>query len=332
MTFVSLVFSPEPAINWAVRKTFIFAISLMAATFVTTTWRARTSYALLLAIATVTSTYGLIQFAFGYARFLTTRQLVDDPTVLARITGFMSHWMTFSGEQLLVWCAAVPALVCLGPRWFVPLTIVGSALILSFTKSVWFGAAAGLAIVSLMIPKRLLATVVLPLFLIGILAFPLIYQRFAQSFGDPDFAPTYGRIELWKAGIQMIREHPWFGVGPERVSVEFLRIYRGANLGNIYYGHLENNFLQIAAERGLICFATFLWFLLELYAGLFRLVRLADESTRWMALSGLAALTGFIVSGLFQYNFGDSEILLLLLFIVSMPFGVLHERNGEKAG
>ena len=66
----------------------------------------------------------------------------------------------------------------------------------------------------------------------------------------------------------MIRDHPWFGVGRERVPAEFLKMYGGPNLTNIYYGHLENNFLQIAAERGLICFAAFIWFLLELYAGL----------------------------------------------------------------
>jgi len=36
----------------------------------------------------------------------------------------------------------------------------------------------------------------------------------------------------------------------------------------------------------------------------------------------VAALTGFVVAGFFSYNFGDSEILLLLLFIVSVPYGI----------
>jgi hypothetical protein len=49
--------------------------------------------------------------------FLATQSLADDPTVLARITGFMGHWMTFSGELMLVWCAAVPAILTLGKRW-----------------------------------------------------------------------------------------------------------------------------------------------------------------------------------------------------------------------
>src|SRR5262249_44001895 len=194
----------------------------------TTRWRARTSYALLLALATFTSVWGLVQFGVAYVHFLGTEKLADDPTVLARITGFMGHWLTFSGEQLLVWCAAVPALMHLGKRWIVPLTIVGAALILSFTQSVWLGAAAGISAVAFLLPRRLLLAVVLPLVLMGVLASPLIYQRLNRSLGDPDFAPRYGRLTLWKAGARMIREHPWFGVGPERVSAEFLKMYRGS--------------------------------------------------------------------------------------------------------
>ena len=50
--------------------------------------------------------------------------------------------------------------------------------------------------------------------------------------------------------------------------------------------------------------------------------RVFASDTRWTVLSALSALTGFIVAGFFSYNFGDSEVLLLLLFIVSLPYGV----------
>jgi O-antigen ligase len=328
MTFASLFMSPEPAIGWAIRKTILFAMALLAATFVTTVARARNSHAILLALATVTSAVGIFQFARNYMRFISTQRLSDDPMILARMTGFMGHWLTFSGEQLLVWCAAIPATIALGRRWSLPITAVGAALILSFTRGVWAGAAAAVALTSIMMPKRLLMTLLLPLLLIGVTASGLIYHRLAASLNNQNntFMPDTGRIELAKAGIQMIQEHPWFGVGPERIAIEFPRYYRGPNLANIYHGHLENDFLQIAAERGLICFATFLWFLLELYAGLFRLIKTAEQETRWIAISSVAALTGFLVSGFFEYNFGDSEVLLLMLFIVCMPFGVLHQQ------
>ena len=85
------------------------------------------------------SLMGIVQFALSYRRFLETGKLADDPTVLARITGPMGHWMTFGGEQLIVWCAAVPALVALGLAWVVPISISAAALILGFTRSVWIG-------------------------------------------------------------------------------------------------------------------------------------------------------------------------------------------------
>jgi O-antigen ligase len=329
MTFASLLASPQPAIGWAIRKTILFAMALLAATFVTTGWRARSAHAILLSLATVTAAVGLVQFAIRYIQFAATQKLGDDPMILARMTGFMGHWLTFSGEQLLVWSAAIPATIALGRRWFLPITTVGAALILSFTRGVWAGAVGAVASVSGLVPRRLLMPLLLPLLLIAVIASPLIYHRLAASLNNQSdtFMPDTGRKELWKAGIQMIRQHPWLGVGPERVAIEFPRIYHGPNLANIYHGHLENDFLQIAAERGLICFATFLWFLLELYAGLYRLIRTADPGSRWVAVSGIAALTGFLISGLGEYNFGDSEVLLLMLFIVAMPFGVLREEE-----
>ena len=126
----------------------------------------------------------------------------------------------------------------------------------------------------------------------------------------------------------MIEDHPLFGVGPERIPIEFPRYYRGNDLNTFYYGHMHNNFMQIAAERGLLCFATFLWFIFELYASLKRLLKAGDEALRRTALSALAALTGFLVAGLFENNFGDSEVLMLLLFLVSIPFG-LHSVTAE---
>jgi O-antigen ligase len=141
---------------------------------------------------------------------------------------------------------------------------------------------------------------------------------------------------MLNVGARMIRDHPWFGVGPERIREEFPRYYQGNDLvfdrtrvtaqrdgaDVFYYGHLHSNVLQIAAERGLLCLTAFFWLLLELYRSLIRRLKASDEASRWMPLSALAALTGFVVSGFFEYNFGDSEVLLLLLFIVSIPLGI----------
>jgi len=322
-TILALVMSPQPEIGTsAVRKFVLFAMGILAASLVTTPKRARISIGVLLSVAAVTSIYALGQFATKYMTFLSNRG--EDPTVNERITGFMSHWMTFSGEQLLVWCAAMPAVLILGRRWMIPLGIIGAAIVLSFTRSVWVGAFCGLAVVALLIPRKALIGVALPIAIVAVAASGLIYQRVSRSFQDPSFAPDTGRVELFYGGARMIKDHPLLGVGPERIQTEFPNYYRGPDIRKVtYYGHLENNVMQLAAERGLLCLAAFLWVIFELYRSLIAMLKTAASDTRPFVVSALAALTGFMISGFFSYNFGDSEILLLLLFIVSLPYGLM---------
>jgi putative inorganic carbon (HCO3(-)) transporter len=326
-TAFSLAMSPEPAFGRAaIYKFWLFSMGLLAANFINTPWRARFSHALLLTFAAATSILGLVQFARGYLHYQSTQTLADDPMVLKRITGFMGHWITYSDEQLLVWCAAIPAIVILGRRWMIPLGLVAASLVLGFTRSVWLGAMAGFVVAAVIIPRKVLIGVALPVAIIGASASGLIYHRISMSLSQPDFAPDTGRVKLAVAGVQMIQAHPLFGVGPQRIHTEFPNYYHGREFPS-YYGHLENNVLQLAAERGLLCLAAFFWFIFDLYASLISIVRRDPDEVRWPAVSALAALTGFLIAGLFEYNFGDSEVLLLLLFIVSVPFGLKGTAN-----
>src|SRR5262249_43696648 len=150
------------------------------------------------------------------------------PTVIARITGFMGHWMTFSGELLLVWCATIPVIVTLGRKWMIPLAVVGAAVVLSFTRSAWLGSAAGFLVVAVTLPRRILAGVGLPVVIVAAAASPLIYHRLSMSFQAQEFAPDSGRVELFIAGVQMIKAHPLFGVGPQRIPKEFPRYFGGS--------------------------------------------------------------------------------------------------------
>ena len=53
-----------------------------------------------------------------------------------------------------------------------------------------------------------------------------------------------------------------------------------------------------------------------LSAGLLRLFRSGE---RLLAATGLAAVVAMLCAGLFEYNFGDSEVLMLFLTIVTLP-------------
>ena len=83
--------------------------------------------------------------------------------------------------------------------------------------------------------------------------------------------------------------------------------------------HLHNVPMQIAAERGLPALAAWLC-----------VVGIAAVDV-WHGCSGaaaipacpataLAAIAGMLAAGLFEYNFGDSEFLMLFLVLVTLPF------------
>src|SRR3989442_13938674 len=105
------------------------------------------------------------------------------------MTGFMGHWITFSAEQLLVWCAAIPALMILSRRWVAPAAVTGSALVLSFTRSVWLGAVAGLLAVAINLPRRTLIGAVLPVGLVAGWASRPLPRRFSLRVLEPALAP-----------------------------------------------------------------------------------------------------------------------------------------------
>jgi O-antigen ligase len=151
---------------------------------------------------------------------------------------------------------------------------------------------------------------------------------------DPNTAP---RIEVWQTSIRMIRAHPWVGVGQESVWEEALH-YRGTNVyPDWLYQHMLNNFLQIAAERGIPGLLLWLWLMGRLAWDAFRTYRrsggsrLRRSSSKTEALiastAALGAWAALMAAGLFEYNFGSSVVMILFLFIVGAPYAFLDART-----
>ena len=331
ITLISLAASTDPSVGRGpVLKFVLFSMALVAASFVTTTARLKLLAQALTIVAAVAATAGLAQFASSYLQFSATQAMADDPTLLDRSTGFMGHWMTYSGEQMLVWTGVLPLLWGLGVgRVRFVAILIAAGLVFSFTRSVWIGAALGATVAALYLPFRQVVRVLAPVLMIGLVALPLIWHRIAASFMEGGFAPDRGRIEMLQVGWGMVRDHPLFGVGPERVGTEFERYYQGEHIEDLYTGHLHSNIVQIAAERGLPAAAILVWLLLKIGIDMVRGARSSDPGVKWSSVSGLAVLVAFVAAGMFEFNFGDSEVLMLFVFLVSVPYGM---RSGAELG
>jgi hypothetical protein len=64
------------------------------------------------------------------------------------------------------------------------------------------------------------------------------------------------------------------------------------------------------------------------FFSLLRLLRDKNPILRPVTVGALAALVGLFVAGFFEYNFGDSEITVLFLYLITIPF-VLAKIKGR---
>ena len=173
------------------------------------------------------------------------------------------------------------------------------ALVVSRTRNAWLGAMVGLGVVAVLRAPRALWALAAAVALVVIVRPAPIVGRLTVF--DPS---SVDRYYMWQAGIDMIRDKPVFGQGPGRILAVYPE-YRWPEAPNAQQPHLHDNALQIAAERGLPCLVWWLW---------------------WVAAAALAFLAAFMAAGLFEYNFGDSEILMFTLLVSALPYAVRRQR------
>ena len=114
----------------------------------------------------------------------------------------------------------------------------------------------------------------------------------------------------------MIRDFPLFGVGVANVK-EVYPLYRSGDAPRFRIPHLHNNIAQIWAERGLFAFVAYAWLIVGFATLCLRAGHCGPRARRY-ADAGLAVITGLTIAGLFEYNFGDSEVMQLTLAVMSL--------------
>ena len=89
------------------------------------------------------------------------------------------------------------------------------------------------------------------------------------------------------------------------------------------------NSCDILARNWLLAW---LAFLLLALIDLLKLIKDKTKNYYPYAAGALAALAGLFTAGFFEYNFGDSEITILFLFILTIPFVAQRWTKKNKVG
>jgi O-antigen ligase len=308
MTLVSAAFSSQPLVSFADTKQLVlFLIVPLAYRFVRGD-RGATLITVIVSAGAASAAYGIFQYG-----------ILNYDHLELRVRGTLGHYMTYSGLVMLVICVAL-ARILFGRRdrlWAaLVMPALAVAVAVTFTRSAWIGICAAAALLFALKDFRLFAVVPILAAIFFAVAPPALMSRFVSIINLKD--PTNrDRVAMLREGERMVRAHPFAGVGPNMVEARYAD-FRGPDAVEPVNAHLHNVPVQIAAERGLPALA--IW-LASVVVSTFDLVRaFRAERHPVLAAAALAAMAAALAAGLFEYNFGDSEFLMLLLLVITLPF------------
>lgn len=246
-----------------------------------------------------------------------------------RLKGLTSHWMTYSGLLMFAFIFFVVYLFY-EKRLRVKLVLGGGlliifiAILLSLTRSVWVGIFISVGIFIIYYKPKILYAAV-PVVVVLVFILPSSVKDRVTSIFDMHNETNRDRFYMYKTGLHIFKEYPLTGVGAANVGKVYDKFKPvEATLSN---PHLHNNFLQELAERGIFAFLGLVAAFVSIFIFLVKRIKNSIEFEKVAATGVLFAFLGFMVAGLFEYNFGDTEIKFILFYFLSIPFLQLSEKE-----
>ncbi len=253
---------------------------------------------------------------------------VDGRSRRFRVSGFSRHFLTYVEQMQILGLLVFGFFLAAPPRHRVAASLFLFALfsltlILTASRAVIASYLIALVLVSLLVTSRRIAIVTLLVAISfgGIATYVLTTTRTSSAinFGDDSSARRLGYM---KAGLRLIPQHPLLGVGMDAHKQH----WHEWGFPGEYITHTHSTPIQLAMERGLPALACYLWLMIALGCWLWRSYKQHENP---LALGALAALLGFSLSSLVNYNFGDAEVVLLLLFIVALAIKRRDEQPSQ---
>ena len=312
VTLLASAFSVDPVTSFVDSKQLLLFAIVPAVYDLARGKRATTVIDVIVTVGAASAAFGIVQYG-----------MLHYDSLRLRPQGALTHYMTYSGVIMLVICAATARLVFgardrVWPALVMPALVVALALTLS--RNAWVGACVAIGLLLVLKDFRLSAVLPVIVAVLFAIAPDGITSRMMSMFDVQD-PSNQDRLAMIEVGARIVANDPLTGVGPNMVPRVY-ETYRPDYAINPTNPHLHNVPLQIAAERGLPALAIWLWFMAAVVLTLFRVFRQSRD--RVLAATGLAAVVAMLAAGLFEYNFGDSEFLMLFLVVITLPFAAMR--------
>jgi putative inorganic carbon (HCO3(-)) transporter len=210
-------------------------------------------------------------------------------------------------------------------RWlWLPAGLVGLALILTFSTGGWLGALAGGLVVLLAMRRHRLA-----MRLGGVAAVALVMVSALAIAGilperlNPLRQTGGFRLDLWVSSLEMVRDHPWFGIGLDNFAYLYQQVYlREGAAAEPNLSHPHNWVLHVWLELGLLGLISFGWLLWRFWRQARQV--LAASGTRWVVAGACGSMADLLVHGFID----NSYFLVDLAFLFWLALTLASEPDG----
>ena len=325
---LSTIFALDPVPSLVnMKKLFLIPIIYGFAWLIEDEKSLRTIVTVMLTVALIVSVYGIISYLRG-----------SDLEESYRVRATMSSTVTLAGVMLLAFALSL-SLAVSGKagkkRILFLLTTVFSflCLTLTYTRGAWLGAIVAILLTFLLSSgrKKAASLAALVLIVIALLASHHVRERVTSFTQLPEMS-IRGRFSMWLSATQVAKDHPLFGVGLMDLKEVYDR-YKRPDSG-FRSGHMHSDFFQVLASTGLLGLAAFLWFLRSVCGLLVRNLLSMERKEcflRAVCLGSLAGFCGFVTAGIFEWNFGDAEVVSMLYCLIGLACACTRIQSSERS-
>lgn len=275
---------------------------------------------LFVAMTALTSLYGAVMYRWG---------------MQGRLLGTQTMAMTSGGIMIMAILLWMPSLCTISGRWlkqgnWLIGLLLAVGIILNKTISAWAGMIGGLAVYFM---RKKAATMILAALVILGLSLSAALPHLKGGFFDYSKLDSWqARMTMWGNGWKIIKKNPILGTGLIDLGEHYQRERSTADIqlhgNNRRVGHLHNNFIHITAITGFVGLAAFCFLWLAIIAFQTQLARYAPSGLRNRRMSYLAVTSAFLINGLAEWNFGDSEVVTVLWFALGLALSSWrHDRE-----
>ena len=225
---------------------------------------------------------------------------------------------------MIVGLAALGRLLCRKPNEYWVLGSVGIisfSLLLTLTRQAWLGFFVGSVFLLFFWNKKYL--LIFPLLLIGILlSAPEKITARIHSFTNLQDSSLNARVSLWKGGWSIFKDHPITGCGFK--CVDWIHSQYPDPSGWVaHYRGMHSNIFQLLVDTGIVGLGTWLSIWAAYFFEIFKRCRVlakekSQDNAAGILMGSSAAVIGFLVGGFFETNIYDSEVAMLLYFLMGL--------------